>query len=187
MSRSYTKLIILYTVTFCLKEVNGHCGKSPVWTRNFDQDYSGNDLRRTFKKNMSIQWQLLSQSGCQHQDILRRAHQLPHQQATSPPPLSIYFLLYSLPMLCVVYLLFLFPSSLPPHPPLSTIPSVRRCDKRRVLSFPQCGAGCQCRRWTRSRQLCLCWALWFTVLGHSPRTGNLWKLPFWQASVQVSF
>lgn len=115
-------------------------------------------------------------------------------------PLSIHFFLYSLfllpfslspalPTLCVMYLLFPLPipSSLPPHPPLSPLPSVRRCGKRRVLSFPQCSGGCQCRRWTPSRQLCICWALWFTVWGHSPRTGNLWILSFWQPSPQVSF
>lgn len=137
--------------------------------------------------------QLLSR---RHQDILRQAHQRPHQQATSETLLSIHFSLYSLfllpslsPALChlspaLVPLPLLSPT-LPST--LSTLPNVRRCGKRHVLSFPQCSAGCQCRRWTPSRQLCLCWALWFTVRGHSPRTGNLWKLPFWQPSPQVSF
>lgn len=78
-------------------------------------------------------------------------------------------------------------SSLPPHLPLSSLPIVKRCGKRHVLSFPQRCAGCQCRRWTPSRQLSLYWALWLTVQGHSPRTGNLWKRPFWLSSLKVSF
>lgn len=76
----------------------------------------------------------------------------------------------------------LSPSRPLPHPTLhptllSTFPSVRRCGKRHVLSFPQCSAGCQCRRWIPSRQLCLCWALWFTVRGHSPPNWQPVKAP----------
>ena len=84
------------------------------------------------------------------------------------------------------HLLVPFFSSLPPTFLSLPSPSVRRCGKRHVLSFPQCSASCQCRRWNPSRHLCLCWALWFTVRGHPPRTGNLWKLPFWHPSLQVS-
>lgn len=157
--------------------------------------------RRFFPLQGNFWIQLLSQSGCQHRDIsvsILRPAAPPASDISFPfvhPFLSLFALSLAvslsltLPMLCVVFRLFLvpIPSSLLPHPPLSTLPSVRRCGKHHVLSFPQCSAGCHCRRWTPSRQLCLCWALCLTVRGHSPRTGNLWKLPFWQPSPQVSF
>lgn len=75
-------------------------------------------LGRTFKKNISIQWQLLystpSQSGCQPQDISRRAHQLPHQQASE---LSTHLFLPSL------HTLYPLSSPPPPLPFLSPTPS----------------------------------------------------------------
>lgn len=108
-----------------------------------------------------------------------------HQQTNSLSPL--YFSsLYLFPFFfsCLFFKNPIFSS---PWPRLPVSTSVRRCGKRHVLSFPQCSAGCQCRRWTPSRQLCVCWALWFTVQGHFPQTGNLWKLPYWSPSPQVSF
>lgn len=85
---------------------------------------------RLVKKKTSIQWQLLSsipfpKSGCQHQDILRHAHQIPHQRATSPSLLSSHFFLYSLFLLPLLSLLLslhsvsLITSSSTPSLPLS--------------------------------------------------------------------
>lgn len=96
-----------------------------------------------------------------------------------------------LSLFCCPHFLYLFlrlsPSLLPSSLALSA--SHMYSGVVNTMSFfpPQCSAGCQYRRWTPSRQLCLCWALWFTVRGHSPQTGNLWKLPFWQPSPEVSF
>lgn len=101
----------------------------------------------------------------------------PTDQPLSPPSVLFHFAL-SLPPAPSPFLCLLF--SLP-SPVLGGVVNAMSC------FFPQCSVGCQCRRWTPSRQLCVCWALWFTVQGHSPRTGNLWKLPLWQPSPQVSF
>lgn len=102
---------------------------------------------------------------------------------------SILFLSLPLSLFCCPQTVFIHP--LVPFPaPILPCPlclsHVLRCGKHHVLFSPQCSVGCQYRRWTPSRQLCLCWALWFTVQGQSPQTGNLWKLPFWQPSPQVS-
>lgn len=125
----------------------------------------------SFKKKTSIQRQhLLSCPEINLRTCLDAHVCLLIRRSPSTFPLSASYIFYSFTL-----------------PLLSTLPSWRRCGKHRVLSFPQYSAGCHCRRWTPSRQLCLWWALWFTVWGHAPQTGNLWILPLWQSSAQVSF
>lgn len=174
-------------------EAHGHCEKSPSWMWNFYQDVSSSGLN--LQEDVRPVAAFIFHSSVNAGLILIFAHRVPGQQATSPfPQFTPFFLLSPCSVLLFLCRLSLVSSSmspslpfLPTHSPLSTFSSEWRCGKHRVLSFPQCSVGCQCRRWTPCRQLCLCWALWFTVRGHSPQTGNLWKLSFWQPSPQVSF
>lgn len=124
---------------------------------NFDQDYSGYVLGG----RKCTLWQLLFSTPFSKQQVNIRAfcvihaHQLPHRRLTYPSLVATHFFLKSpvlLPSLsCSPDVLSIISSCLLPFLSATLLsslshPNVRRCGKRHVLSFPQCSAGCQCRR-----------------------------------------